>query len=85
MGMGHEENNPNDDFAITNSPPRLNRSDSILDLHTTVDFEETDLVDSESETAHTKDDTSTDCTFAIMPELSKWERDEDAIAERCKF
>lgn len=77
-------NNPNDDFVISNSPARLNRSDSILDLHTTVDFEEADLPESETETVQTKQ-TIVDESFVTLPELSKWERDEDATADKCKL
>ncbi|XP_031620939.1 E3 ubiquitin-protein ligase RBBP6 isoform X2 [Contarinia nasturtii] len=78
----NEENNPNDDFGITNSPvSRLNRSDSILDIHTTVDFEDADLPKSESEAPHSKDIPPVD-TFVTLPEPSKWERDEDLLAEK---
>lgn len=77
-------NNPNDDFGITNSPPRLNRSDSILDIHTTVDFEEGDLPESESETTQSKQALA-DESFVTLPEPSKWERDEESLAEKCMF
>lgn len=88
--MGLEENNPNEEFGITSSPARLNRSDSILDIHTTVDFEETDLQESETETAQTKQANaaatapiiSVDETFATIPEPSKWERDDDLVTEK---
>lgn len=82
--MEHEENNPNEDFGITNSPPRLNRFDSILDIHTTVDFEETDLPESESEAAQNKQGPAEE-SFVTLPEPSKWERDEDSLAEKCRF
>lgn len=77
-----EENNPNEEFGITNSPVRLNRSDSILDIHTTVDFEETDLPESETETAQMKQAPIEDA-IVTLPEPSKWERDEDTVAEKC--
>lgn len=79
-----EENNPNEEFGITNSPVRLNRSDSILDIHTTVDFEETDLPESESETVQMKQAPIED-TIVTLPEPSKWERDEDTVAEKCNY
>lgn len=80
---GGNDPNPNDDFGITSSPNRLNRSDSILDIHTNVEFEETDLP--ESETEGTKDkQTGNDTVFAPIPELSKWERDEDIANDRGK-
>lgn len=83
--MENEENNPNEDFGITNSPgSRLNRSDSVLDIHTTVDFEETDLPDSESEIAQAKQ-ISTEDAFVTLPEPSKWEREEESLAEKCKY
>lgn len=78
---GGENLNPHDDFGITNSPNRLNRSDSILDIHANVDFEETDLQESESEGPIIKHTTNDDI-FAAMPELSKWERDDDMGPER---
>lgn len=81
--MVGEENNPNEDFGITNSPPRLNRFDSILDIHTTVDFEEADLPESESEAAQMKLAPAED-SFVTLPEPSKWERDEDSLAEKCR-
>lgn len=77
-----DENNPNEDFGITSSPTRINRSDSILDIHTTVDFEETDLPESESEMVHTKQAPNED-GFVTLPEPSKWERDDDLLAEKC--
>lgn len=90
--MGLEENNPNEEFGITSSPARLNRSDSILDIHTTVDFEETDLQESETETtaaAQTKLASSGPTTAIItvdeaftLPEPSKWERDDDLVTEK---
>lgn len=83
IDMGLEENNPNEEFGITSSPARLNRSDSILDIHTTVDFEETDLPESESETVHMKS-SATDDSF-VLPEPSKWEREEDAVADKCNY
>lgn len=83
-GENEENNNPNDDFGITNSPPRLNRFDSILDIHTNVDFEETDLPESESEATQSKQ-VPTEETFVTLPEPSKWERDEDSLVEKCKF
>lgn len=83
-GENEEINNPNDDFGITNSPPRLNRFDSILDIHTNVDFEEADLPESESEATQSKQ-ISTEETFVTLPEPSKWERDEDSLVEKCKF
>lgn len=79
--MNIEENNPNEEFGITSSPARLNRSDSILDIHSTVDFEEADLPESESETIQMKS-IATDDSF-VLPEPSKWEREEDAVAEKC--
>lgn len=75
--------NPNDDFGITNSPNRLNRSDSILDIHTNVEFEEPDLPESESDGANNKQ-SGNDDVFASMPELSKWEREDDVATERGK-
>lgn len=83
-GEKEESNNPNDDFGITNSPPRLNRFDSILDIHTNVDFEETDLPESESEAAQSKQ-VPIEETFVTLPEPSKWERDEESLVEKCKF
>lgn len=85
--MGLEENNPNEEFGITSSPARLNRSDSILDIHSTVDFGETDLPESETETtttAHTKQANAGNAAIPvdeafILPELSKWERDDDLV------
>lgn len=86
--MGLEENNPNEEFGITSSPARLNRSDSILDIHSTVDFEETDLPESETETttasAQTKQANAAAAAIPvdeafILPELSKWERDDDLV------
>lgn len=74
--MNIEENNPNEEFGITN------RSDSILDIHATVDFEEADLPESESETVQMK--STADDSF-VLPEPSKWEREEDAVAEKCKY
>lgn len=91
--MGLEENNPNEEFGITSSPARLNRSDSILDIHATVDFEETDLPESETEAAQTKQTgsganstiISIDETFVTLPEPSKWEREDDTVTEKRKF
>lgn len=80
---GGNDPNPNDDFGITNSPNRLNRSDSILDIHTNVEFEETDLQESESEGTNNKQ-AGNDDVFAAMPELSKWEREDDMATERGK-
>lgn len=81
--MNADENNPNEEFGITSSPVRLNRSDSILDIHTTVDFEETDLPESESETVNMKS-SATEDSF-VLPEPSKWEREDDTVAEKCKY
>lgn len=78
------EENPNEDFGITNSPPRLNRFDSILDIHTTVEFEDNDIHDSESEAAQIKQATAEE-SFVTLPEPSKWERDEDSVAEKCEL
>lgn len=91
--MGLEENNPNEEFGITSSPARLNRSDSILDIHSTVDFEETDLQESETETAaaQTKQANAAPVTINVdeaftLPEPSKWERDDDVlITEKSNF
>lgn len=83
--MGTGENNPNESFGITSSPDRLNRSDSILDIHTTVDFEETDLPESETEAVQIKTHASAEEAFVTLPEPSKWERDEDTLAEKCKY
>lgn len=90
--MGLDENNPNEEFGITSSPARMNRSDSILDIHSTVDFEEADLQESETETAQMKQSGSgttptsatmtADETFVTLPEPSKWERDDDLITEK---
>lgn len=88
--MGLEENNPNEEFGITSSPARLNRSDSILDIHSTVDFEETDLPESETEAAQIKQASTAataaiiavDDTFVTIPEPSKWERDDDLVTEK---
>lgn len=85
--MGLEENNPNEEFGITSSPARLNRSDSILDIHATVDFEETDLPESETEAAQTGSAATAptitvDETFVTIPEPSKWERDDDLVTEK---
>lgn len=80
---GGENLNPHDDFGITSSPNRLNRSDSILDIHANVEFEETDLQESESEGPNIKHATNDD-VFAAMPELSKWERDDEMGTERGK-
>lgn len=55
-----------EDLGRVNSP-ELHRSDSILDIHATLDFEE----DPEAESPVKKD------VFAPMPELSKWERDDE--------
>lgn len=87
--MGLEENNPNEEFGITSSPARLNRSDSILDIHSTVDFEETDLQESETETTTIAAQTKQAIAAAaaaipvdeafILPEPSKWERDDDLV------
>lgn len=73
---------PSDDFGITSSPVKLNRSDSILDIHTTVDFGEADLHESDSETAATNQ--NADTIFAPMPEPSKWEREEETGVEKSK-
>lgn len=81
IDMGMDESNPNEDFGITSSPARLNRSDSILDIHATVDFEEADLPESESEIAQQKQN-ATDDTFVALPEPSKWEREDDSIVEK---
>lgn len=73
---------PSDDFGITSSPVKLNRSDSILDIHTTVDFGEADMHESDSETATANQ--SSDAIFAPMPEPSKWEREEETGVEKGK-
>lgn len=83
--MGSGENNPNESFGITNSPEPLNRSDSILDIHTNVDFEETDLPESETEAVQTKSNAPAEEAFVTLPEPSKWERDEDTLAEKCNY
>lgn len=74
---------PNEEFGITNSPAKLNRSDSILDIHTNVEFEEADLQESETEIVQPKEQDTSEDLFATMPELSKWEREEEIGAEKC--
>lgn len=67
---------PSNDFGITSSPPKLNRSDSVLDIHANVDFEEADLPESDTD-EQTAIQNANEMIFTPMPEPSKWEREEE--------
>lgn len=67
---------PSNDFGITSSPSKLNRSDSVLDIHANVDFEEADIQESDTEEQTTAQQAN-EMIFTPMPEPSKWEREDD--------
>lgn len=75
---------PGDEFGITGSMPKMNRSDSILDIHTNVDFEEADLQESDSELA-TANPATNEALFTPMPEPSKWEREDEIGVEKSDY
>lgn len=73
------ENQDEDIETATSSPSHLNRSESILDIHANVDFDESYL--SETKTDAPKR-SQNDTVFAPFPEPSKWEREDDIMTEK---
>lgn len=74
------DSNLDEEMPAVSSPMRLKHSDSILDIHAALDFEENDLNESENEPEIKRE--LNDNVFAPLPELSKWERDDDTMDKK---
>lgn len=68
-----------EEIVSSGSPLQMNHLDSILDIHANLDFDENEM--NEIETEPTIKRTVND-VFAPIPELSKWERDDELGADK---
>lgn len=82
MICGNETKLPKRDDINATSPRILNRSDSILDIHANLDFDqEIDEMEPEMlKKAISSGSGTSSIAFHSIPEPSKWERDEDLLS-----
>lgn len=67
------------EIVSTGSPLQMNHLDSILDIHANLDFDENEMNEMEAEPTIKR---TVNDVFAPIPELSKWERDDDLGADK---
>lgn len=68
-----------EEIVSTGSPLQMNHLDSILDIHANLDFDENEMNEMEAEPTIKR---TVNDVFAPIPELSKWERDDDLAADK---